>query len=59
MRKNFPEMIRTRMDGRYRKILLGWEKNRGKRAATVKLVNENAVSKLELVSANTRYLYFP
>ena len=59
MRKNLPKTIKTRMDGRSRKILLGWEKNRGKRAATVKLVNENAVSKLELVSANTRYLYFP
>ena len=59
MRKNLPKTIKTRMDGRSRKILLGWEKNRGKRAATVKLVNENAVSKLELVSANTRYLYLP
>ena len=47
------------MDGRSRKILLGWEKNRGKRAATVKLVNENAVSKLELDSADTRYPYVP
>ena len=56
MRENLPIIIHHRMLGRSRKTLLDLAENWGMSGTNVKLVSENAGSKLEPDIMNTRLL---